>query len=276
MSLINIGLAVEVVKWCDELCLGWKLVNECRDHLDKVKAQSYIDKYEMKLCDATIDTETAYESVKALVNVASDTRVRQSGGVTTVVSLLELVVQAAGIAKTEGWKCSDLLEAVSRDVITFSKEMGIESRLAPTAWAPASRRGSSNSMNRTISTKTFKQVTKPSVRTVREGGGGIMLNGYNTSSNNNHMVPRRITNPSLKVEYKETKQFMKSSSRAGPTLKVSQRRNNNNNNNNRKQRIPLEARQPQPQLALQRNLKASPRSLDSNPFAITGSNGRRR
>ena len=53
MSLINIGLAVEVVKWCDELCLGWKLVNECRDHLDKVKAQSYIDKYEMKLCDPT-------------------------------------------------------------------------------------------------------------------------------------------------------------------------------------------------------------------------------
>ena len=55
MSLINIGLAVEVVKWCDELCLGWKLVNECRDHLDKVKAQSYIDKYEMKLCDPTLE-----------------------------------------------------------------------------------------------------------------------------------------------------------------------------------------------------------------------------
>ena len=61
MSLINIGLAVEVVKWCDELCLGWKLVNECRDHLDKVKAQSYIDKYDIS--NASVNKNN-YRSVK--------------------------------------------------------------------------------------------------------------------------------------------------------------------------------------------------------------------
>lgn len=162
---INIGLAVEVVKHCDELCLGWQLVNECRDHLNKVKAQSYIDKYEMKLCEATITCEAALQSVRTLIAVAQDERVKREGGVLAVVTLLDLVVQASSIAQNEGWQCPDLLEAVTRDVVTFSKEMGIESRVAPTSWAPAS---SSSRRTQTIGTKTYKSRTKPSVRKARE------------------------------------------------------------------------------------------------------------
>ena len=74
-EIINVGLAVEVVKWCDELCLGWKSANECRGHLDKVKAQSYIDKYEMKLCEAGMTCETSFQNVQALISVAKDARV---------------------------------------------------------------------------------------------------------------------------------------------------------------------------------------------------------
>ena len=180
-QVVNISLAVEVVKWCDELCIEWRLVNDCRTHLDKVKAQSYIDKYEMKLCEASIGCEKALQSVTALIEVAHDPRVNGGGGVMAVVTLLDLVLQASHIARSEGWQCPDLLDAVSRDVVTFSKEMGIESRIAPTAWAPAS----SKSGHRTIGTKTYKTTTKPNVRTAR--GTGVPT--------------RRRVRPDHRVEY---------------------------------------------------------------------------
>ena len=262
-------MAVEVVKWCDELCLGWRSVNDCRDHLDKVKAQSYIDKYEMKLCEASIDCETAFESVKALINVANDNRVRESGGVSSIIALLELVVQAAGIAKSEGWKCPDLLEAVSRDVITFSKEMGIASRLAPTAWAPASH--SHNSTNKTIATKTFKRTTKPSVQKARQG--------------NNRDLARRRVRPEQKVLYNNNSSSRStcSSSTDINNSRDSRQRNNLGSSKRRQQPVvnlsslrrsssrKVRGNIPQPELAV----SAVNYDMSSNPFAVKGSNGRR-
>ena len=61
MAVVNIGLATEVLKFCDELCVNWKSAVESRDRLGKVKAQSYIDKYESKLCDACVASEAALD-----------------------------------------------------------------------------------------------------------------------------------------------------------------------------------------------------------------------
>jgi hypothetical protein len=189
---VNIGLAIEVVKWADELVLSWKSVNDCRDHLNKVKAQSYIDKYEMKLCESTIACETALTSINALIEVAQDDRVQREGGVLTVVTLLDLISQASNVAKSDGWQCTDLLEAVSRDVVNFAKEMGIESRVAPTSWAPASsKRGQRN-----ISTKTYKKTTKPDVRTARS-----------SFSSNNADPRRKRIQPDHRVDYREEKKI---------------------------------------------------------------------
>jgi hypothetical protein len=213
--------------------------------LDKVKAQSYIDKYEMKLCEAGMTCETAFQNVQALVGVANDARVKSHGGVTSVVTLLELVVQASTIARREGWLCPDLLEAVSCDVSTFAKEMGIESRLTPSVWAPAAR-GHSNT--KSITTKTFKRATKPSLRVARSGGA------TDTGGTGGNVSRRRRVRPEERVEYRDTNNDSASRS-SRPALKAGGKIH--------KRRVPREAHIPQPDLAV----SSVNYDMKSNPFA---------
>jgi len=255
-EIINVGLAVEVVKWCDELCLGWKSANECRGHLDKVKAQSYIDKYEMKLCEAGMTCETSFQNVQALISVAKDARVKRQGGVTAVVTLLDLVVQASTIAQSEGWLCPDLLEAVSRDVSTFAKEMGIESRLTPTAWAPAAR---GNSNTKSLTTKTFKRTTKPSVRVARSGSGA-------SSSMSCNGTRRRRVRPEERVQLRDTKN--NNNNYAAPAVSnaaVSMKKKKKRSQQGKiyKGRVSREAHVPQPELAV----SSVNYNMKTNPFA---------
>lgn len=159
MAVVNIGLATEVLKFSDELCVNWKMAVESRKRLDKVKAQSYIDKFESKLCDACVACEAALDGVKACLAVATEDKPSSQGadgygsseedhggsaaGAATIAALLRLVIQAAGVARSEGWGCADLLDAVSRDVVTFSKNVGLPSRLAPSPWLPGRRKAES-------------------------------------------------------------------------------------------------------------------------------------
>ena len=163
MAVVNTALAVEVVRWCDELCVSWRAAVDARARLGKVKAQDYIMKFEMKLCDACVACEAGRDGVIALLGVVAEDlpravqarQVRQvaasvsgdgdandtseesgRGGLATVDSLLRLVVEASGVAKAEGWGCKDLLDAVTKDVVSFAKSVGVETRLAPTPWAP--------------------------------------------------------------------------------------------------------------------------------------------
>ena len=149
-----------------------------RARLAQVKAQSYIDRFESKLCDACVACENALDGVKACLAVATEdvpaerARRRQraarrggfggeggaaageqeeeeedeeedgeeeesaAAGAATIAALLRLVSQAAMVARAEGWDCEDLLDAVSKDVVTFARNVGLPSRLAPSPWLP--------------------------------------------------------------------------------------------------------------------------------------------
>ena len=175
---VNIGLATEVVTFCDALCVSWRSACAARARLAQVKAQSYIDRFESKLCDACVACENALDGVKACLAVATEdvpaerARRRQraarrggfggeggaaageqeeeeedeeedgeeeesaAAGAATIAALLRLVSQAAMVARAEGWDCEDLLDAVSKDVVTFARNVGLPSRLAPSPWLP--------------------------------------------------------------------------------------------------------------------------------------------
>ena len=64
---------------------------------------------------------------------------KSAAGTATIAALLRLVSQAAKVARAEGWGCQDLLDAVTRDVITFANNVGLPSRLAPSPWLPGRR-----------------------------------------------------------------------------------------------------------------------------------------
>lgn len=159
MARVNVGLATEVVTFCDALCMSWRQACEARLRLAQVKAQSYIDKFESKLCDACVACEEALDGVRACLAVATEdlplVRARQrearnddaeggkgeedeesAAGTATIAALLRLVSQAAMVARAEGWSCKDLLDAVSKDVVTFARNVGLPSRLSPTPWLP--------------------------------------------------------------------------------------------------------------------------------------------
>ena len=69
--VVNMGLATEVVTFCDALCMSWRAACDARERLRKVKAQSYIDKFESKLADACVECEEALDGVKACLLVVA-------------------------------------------------------------------------------------------------------------------------------------------------------------------------------------------------------------
>ena len=183
-------------------------------------------------------------------------------------------MQASSIAQNEGWQCPDLLEAVTRDVVTFSKEMGIESRVAPTSWAPAT---SSSRRTQTIGTKTYKSRTKPSVRKARE-----------TTQQPGHMARRRRVRPDQRVAYREeAPQFSRDQRQKSGGAQ--RRRGKGNAATLTLQGRGRGARQkgkgsityghfkgaasiPRPDI----NVSGAKYDQSQNPFGVTGSNGHRR
>lgn len=123
---------------CENICLAWQRIMKARSHLQNVKAESYIMRYEEELADSQIDFDTDYTKFKK--NLDQILRLRNSLpkennrnealvlDLTDLMLVLETAVEESSI-ENFSYSTNDLLQALKADVVKFSSKFEIKTKL---------------------------------------------------------------------------------------------------------------------------------------------------
>ena len=123
---------------CENVCLAWQRIMKARSHLQNVKAEAYIMRYEEELADSQIDFDNDYttfkKSLDEILHLKSQFPSENNINETLALDLadlmivLETAVEESSI-ENFSYSTNDLLQAIKTDVIKFSSKYKIKTKL---------------------------------------------------------------------------------------------------------------------------------------------------
>ena len=136
------------------MCCSWRIAANARNSLEKVKAESYILKYEEELAEATIECRRAAKNLERMMEALEGMNAKSR-------DFMELIVCAAKEADREGFLAEDILEAVETDIVSFARKQGcsvsrLRSRRRNDSLRRPRRSSSTSSMTREVKRKGVK------------------------------------------------------------------------------------------------------------------------
>ena len=129
---------------CENVCLAWQRIMKARSHLQNVKAEAYIMRYEEELAESQIDFDDEYKKFK--INIEEILRLKNSlsndfsmidennssnmiiQDLSDLMVVIETAVEESSI-ENFSYSTNDLLQAIKADVVKFSSKFKIKTKL---------------------------------------------------------------------------------------------------------------------------------------------------
>ena len=122
---------------CENVCLTWQRIMKARSHLQSVKAEKYILRYEEELAESSIDFDKAYGEFKVAIGEAlsfTDMNSNESGrselieDLAALMTVIETAVEESSI-ENFSYSTNDLLQAVMADVKKFATKYKTKTKM---------------------------------------------------------------------------------------------------------------------------------------------------
>ena len=122
---------------CEDVCLAWQRIMKARSHLQSVKAEKYILRYEEELAESNIDFDRAYKGFKVAIGQTlsfkdMDADESSSNELIEDLAALMTVIEAAveeSTIENFSYSTNDLLQAVMADVTKFARKHKIKTKI---------------------------------------------------------------------------------------------------------------------------------------------------
>ena len=122
---------------CENVCLTWQRIMKARSHLQSVKAEKYILRYEEELAESSIDFDRAYKDFKVAIDHAlsfTDVNSNESSrselieDLAALMTVIETAVEESSI-ENFSYSTNDLLQAVMADVKKFATKYKTKTKM---------------------------------------------------------------------------------------------------------------------------------------------------